>query len=159
MNSRSFQRHNIFYLLKSFMSTDFMLVFHEACWVLFCPHQIRNGENTLSVGLSEFMRSFNSIDHSFYSVGKKCQHWHEDIRFTDRHSVNGDFYKLPGSVTVTAGRQVKGYFRKDFSTVVSWFVNHFLIWKVVVEGGAGENWLHSIINRYVFTLTFYFCHF
>lgn len=93
----------------------------------------------MSAGLSEFMRRFNSIDYSFYSVGKKCQHWHGDVRFTDRHSVNGDFYKLPGSVTVTAGRQVKGYFLKDLSTVVSWFVNNFLIWRVVVECGAGEN--------------------
>lgn len=75
----------------------------------------------------------------FYSVGKKCQHWHEDIRFTDRHSVNGDVYELPGSVTVTAGIQVKGYFLEVEFTEISWFVNDFLIWKVVVEGGAGEN--------------------
>lgn len=132
MNSHSFQIHNIILFVK-------VLFFTKPVGSFSVQHQIRNGENTLSVGLSEFMRSFNSIDHSFYSVGKKCQHWHEDIRFTDRHSVNGDVYELPGSVTVTAGIQVKGYFLEVEFTEISWFVNDFLIWKVVVEGGAGEN--------------------
>lgn len=142
----------LFYLLKSFFSLSLLGPFlsntKSGTGRIHCQRVCLSLWGALTVLITPF-----------YSVGKKCQHWHEDIRFTDRHSVNGDFYKLPGSVTVTAGRQVKGYFRKDFSTVVSWFVNHFLIWKVVVEGGAGENWLHSIINRYVFTLTFYFCHF